>query len=269
MHAILVLFVFAFGATAVNADLVTHLTFDNAIDLGNDSSGNGNHAGVNASPAFSGTGIAGGSADLTSNNGYFNFLGMANPVVNTLDGAFSYSLWINTTQTFGSSSNATYQGAGIIYADVSGTPSGSASDAIPMALVGSQLGVSAGNGSETNMRSISNINTGQWVHLVVTRDPNANVSLYVNGMLEDSEPNVGVSDLSARGELVLGGNLIDARYFSGLMDDFQAYNHSLSANEVKYLFNNPGAAIPEPSTFIFLGAMGLTCVFRRHRRQSA
>ncbi len=230
----------------LQAGLVTHLSFDNAADLGQDSSGNNNHAGVNASPSFSATGISGGSADLTTTHSYFNFLGEENPVENTLEGAFTYSIWVNTTQTFASEGSNTYQGAAIIYADVYGTPGGSQGDAIPMALVGSKLGVVAGNQSQTELRSTSDINTGQWVHLVVTRDLTADVSLYVNGQLQDSAPNMSITDLSGRNELVLGGNLIDGRYYSGLLDDFQAYNRPLTDAEVLFLYNNPGSTVPDP-----------------------
>lgn len=163
----------------LQAGLVSHLTFDNDSDPGHDSSVNNNHAGVNAAPGFSAAGISSGAADLTANNSYFNFPGELNAVEDTLEGAFTYSIWINTTQTFPSEGSATYEGASIIYAD------------------------------------------------------------------EDSAPNMSVTDLSGRNELVLGGNLIDSRYFSGLLDDFQAYNRPLTADEVLLLFDNPGATVPD------------------------
>ena len=76
---------------------VTHLRFDDAANLGADTSGNGNDAGVNAGPGYTAAGIAGGAADLTGNNGFFNFLGEDDPVEGTLEAAFSYSIWVNTT----------------------------------------------------------------------------------------------------------------------------------------------------------------------------
>lgn len=243
---------------------VVHLTFDDPADLGSDSSGNGNDAGVNAGAGFNAAGISGGAADLTANNGYFNFLGEENPVEDLLEGSLTYSIWVNTTQVFASENSNTFEGAAIIYADVFGTPGGTQSDAIPMALVGSKLGSTIGNANQTDFRSTSDINTGQWTHLAISREVGVDVRLYIDGQLEDVEPEVAaVTDLSGRNELILGGNLIDSRYFSGLLDDFQAYDRVLTADEITTLFNNPGSPVPEPSGLLGLAASAL--LLRRRR----
>ncbi|GAA5484703.1 LamG domain-containing protein [Haloferula sargassicola] len=217
---------------------VAHLTFDDALDLGADSSGNGNDGTPFGTPSPA-AGISGGAADFTTGNHTFRWTGESNPVENVLEGDFTFSVWVNTTATGGGAGNSlAYLGQAIIYADVSGI----SADTTPMALNGSNLAsLTAGTG----MLSTSPINTGQWVHLVVTRDFGGVDRIYVNGAAEGAISSSATQDLSGRNEVVLGGNLIDSRYFNGLIDDFQAYNVALSASQVAWLHRHPGASLPD------------------------
>jgi len=53
-----------------------------------------------------------------------------------------------------------------------------------------------------------------------------------------------------------------------LIDDVQYYDEMLSDAQVQFIFENPGVAIPEPSTFALaaLGLLGLLACSRRRRR---
>lgn len=238
LAAVLALGVLALGGDAGAAVPVTHLTFDNSLDLGADSSGNGND-GVQYGSVGAVAGISGGAADLTGGNHTFRWTDETNPVEGVLEGDFTFSLWINTTATGGGGgSGYAFLGQAIVYADIYGN----AIDTTPMALNGSQL-ASLTNG--TGMLSTSPINTGQWVHVVVTRDFGAFDHIYVDGVQEGTIESSIHEDLSGRNEVVLGGNLIDSRYFNGLIDDFQAYNVALSASQVAWLHRNPGASLPD------------------------
>ncbi|MBX3317976.1 MAG: LamG domain-containing protein [Phycisphaeraceae bacterium] len=229
-----------FGAAASGP--VVHLQFDNASDLGLDTSGNGNHASLLNAPLYDSGGITGGALDLRGRPAYLLWLGEANPVEDLIDGDFTFSIWINTTQVFGSDGAWAFQGAGIIYADVSGTPIGIESDCTPLALAGSRLTGLAGNDGIGDLRSTSVVNTGQWVHVVVRRRVGETVDMFVNGVMESSVATSSHVDLSALDALVLGGNTLDNRYFDGRIDEFQGYEGALSDEQVLFLFNNPGAA---------------------------
>ncbi|MGE3182739.1 MAG: LamG-like jellyroll fold domain-containing protein [Phycisphaerae bacterium] len=166
-------------------DPVVHLKFDDASALGLDSSASGNDATIHNSPTFDAAGISGGAASMDGD--YFEWAGESHPVENVLEGSFTFSVWVNTTQV-GGGGNAgfAFQGASIVYADVPGTPPGPAADTIPMALTGSKL---AGFVGFPHMHSLSDINTGIWVHLVAVRDLATDTGgFYVNGELETNEP---------------------------------------------------------------------------------
>ena len=218
---------------------VVHLRFDNASNLGQDSSGNGNNASLHGSPTHNAGGISGGAVDFPGGS-HLRWIGETNPVEDLIDGNFTFVLWINTTQTFGADGALAFQGAGIIYADVSGTPTGPESDCTPLALAGSRLTGLAGNDSIGDLRSTSTVNTGQWVHVAVRRNVGATVDLFVNGVMESSAPTTNHADLSALDALVLGGNTLDNRYFDGMIDEFQGYEGTLTDRQIRVLSNNPG-----------------------------
>jgi hypothetical protein len=231
-------------AGAAGAAPVVHMQFDDSAALGSDSSGNSNNASLANGPQYASGGITGGALDLRGRPAYLRWNGEANPVEDLLDGDFTFSLWINTTQTFGVDGALAFQGAGIIYADISGTPTGPESDATPLALAAGRLTGLAGNDSLGDLRSTSIVNTGQWVHVAVRRSVGSTVSLFVNGVLESSAPTSNFVDLSAADWLTLGGNTLDGRYYDGLIDEFQGYEGALTDDQIVFLFNNPGSTAP-------------------------
>lgn len=222
---------------------VVHLQFDNASDLGLDTSGNGNHAALFNAPLFDAGGTFGGALDLRGGPAFLRWTGEANPVENLIDGSFTFALWINTTQVFGSEGALAFQGAGIIWADISGTPSGPESDCTPLALAGSRLTGLAGNDPFADLRSTSVVNTGEWVHVAVRRRVGETVDLFVNGVMESSAITSTHADLSGLDALVVGGNTLDNRYFDGRIDEFQGYEGTLSDAQIQFLFENPGATV--------------------------
>ncbi|MHC4644646.1 MAG: LamG domain-containing protein [Planctomycetota bacterium] len=94
----------------------------------------------------------------------------------------------------------------------------------------------------------ANCITGQWIHIACVRDAgDTELRFYVNGQLEptdseDPNPNTDtVGDVSNTGSLYIGCN--DRGYpepapnlfFDGMIDDFRAYNHALSEEELEWL----------------------------------
>lgn len=224
------------------AALIGHYTFDNSSSLGADSSGNGNDATSSNNVTSVSGGVSGGAAYFTQNQqSYLSWDGSANPIAKVLAGDFSFSLWLETTETFGSDLDQGYQDAGIVYGDVPGGPY----DSIPMALTGTKLGFDTGYPSDNTLHSVSDINTGSYIFLTVTRTFSTGLeSVYVNGILEAQTNHSAGIDLSGRNQLALGGNLTDNRYFYGTIDDFQVYNESLDAGQVAFLYNHPGQPAP-------------------------
>lgn len=251
---------------SANAALLGHLTFDDPRALGADSSGRGNNATTVNAVVFEAGGVAGGHARFGARtHSYIDWKGRANPIANVLAHDFTFSLLLRTTQTFSNDGAFGFEGAGIVYADV---PS-QHHDSVPMALTGSKLAFNTGSNFDSTLHSRSSINTGDFVHLAVTWVQSTGLkSIYVNGKLDAQEHHGAGYDLSARNQLVLGGNLTDVRYFDGLIDDFQVYDRALAATDVAFLAANPGMTtpIPEPRVCAMLLA-GLSVIgwVARHR----
>ena len=259
--AVTLVAVFCFSLTAAHGELVCHLTFDDAGNLGADTSGNSNHAGITNSPTYNADGISGGSSSHDSSD-YYSWSGATDPVANVVAADFTFSLWVKTTQTYGTNGAPAHDGAGIVWSDYPGSTPGPEGDTIPMALTGSQL---AGWTDGGLYNSTSSINTGSWVHLVVVREADPTdgfTAVYINGSPEVLMAS-GDDDMSYINQIVLGGNTLDGRYYSGLMDDFQVYDEALTSGQVTYLYENPGQVVPEPASLSLL-AIGVLALIRRH-----
>lgn len=258
--------ILAFSGT-LSAALVGHFTFDNSANLGADSSGLGNNATGISNVGFSSSGVSNGAAVFTaSNQSNLTWTGATNPIANVLSSDFSFSLFLNTTQTFGNNADQGFLGAGIIYADV---PVVDVNDTIPMALNGSKLGFFTGPPVDRTIHSTTSINTGTYLSLIVTWSKSTGVkSLYINGVLEAQEAIPSGADLSGRDQLALGGNLFDGRYFTGSVDDFQVYSQTLTGLEASFLSSHPGATVvPEPNSFILVTLGVAAFVVRRNPKR--
>jgi hypothetical protein len=231
-----------FTCGIANAALIGRYTFDDPANPGADSSGNGNDANGTNNVTYVTNGVSGGAAFFTQGQGsYLSWTGATNPIVKVLAGDFSFSLWVNTTETFGADTDQGYQGAGIVYADVPGGPN----DTIPISMNGTKAGFDTGTPSDLTIHTFSDINTSNYVLLVVTREFSTGLdSIYWDGLLEAQTNHSAGADLSGRGQLVLGGNLTDGRYYYGIIDDFQVYDEVLSPIQVAYLYNHVGQTAP-------------------------
>ncbi len=70
--------------------------------------------------------------------------------------------------------------------------------------------------------------------------------------------------IGARVENMDGTTPISNGWYKGLIDEVQYYTNALSADEIAYLYANPGAAVPEPATLIVLALGGAAFLRRRH-----
>lgn len=228
---------------AGNPALFGHYTFDNEFDLKADSSGLGNHA-VNTfftgagtqQPQYTAAGIAGGAVEFDG----FNAFWWETDMVNVLSGSYTISLWLKTTQSFGSDTDDARDGAAIFNGDDSGD------FPVPMALTGDKLGFHTADPDHT-INSSTSINSGGFTHLVVTREAASGLKrIYVDGVLDTSgtggtTPGIGST------EIYLGYSFYSGQGIEGVVDDLQVYTGVLNAAQIAFLFNNPGTTAPASS----------------------
>ena len=155
----------------------------------------------------------------------------------TLAGSFSASLWARTSEHRGNDSDTADTGSGLMAAN--------SDQVIPIALTGSKLAFLTGGASPDTLHSTASINTGNYVHLVVTRDQKTGIkTIYVNGNLDAAGFGApGLLTSSSPAALYLGTDTSEVNGYAGDMDEVQIYSGVLSSNEVAYLYSHPGSAV--------------------------
>jgi len=156
-------------------------------------------------------------------------------------GSFSVSLWLKTTNTYGLNIGDEYSAAGIVSALNSGINNG----VMPMGQTGSKLAFYTGGSLLNVLHSQASINTGQYVHVVTTRDQGTGEKrIYVNGVLDATVySDTDTLNGSSSGGLTIGYN--NGNVFTGEMDEIQFYSGILSSNEVAYLHSHPGTNVAD------------------------
>lgn len=145
-----------------------------------------------------------------------------------------------------------------------------------------QVYFEVGDGTNGNVALTSDTNgvltTGSWNHVVATIDQASDtksIKIYVNG---NEKANCSQNfNFNASGIWTIGGWNVDGegghgpllRGGSGL-DDVQVYSGVLSGEQVDYLYDHPGAAIPEPSAMVLvgMGAVSLLAYAWRKRKSA-
>jgi hypothetical protein len=261
---------FATPGSKASTGLVCHYDFDEGAVLAADVSGNGNgmvFAGVleyNApGPALTARTESGPGALSFDGTTY---LAPENNLVTNLAGSFSLSAWLRTTQSFGTSGEPAYQGAGIVTAEVAGH----SLDLVPLALTGGNIAFGTDGSSPDTLTSATAINDGNYHHVVVTRNQaTGEKQIYIDGALDKSD--VSDTALLNNPQIMVFGAQADAGQgnanspsldgtngYVGLMDSVQIYSRVISPGEVTFLYDNPGDTIPVPgnSNNVFGMALG-------------
>lgn len=249
---------------SLHAQPVVHLTFDNPGQLARDFSGRGHDGAENGTVIAASNGKSGGAAQFDGNGS----IGLGNSVASVLSADFTISLWVATTSSSGGSGDSAFDGRGIVAAGAN------SSTAAALGLTGGVVGF-AGANDEATLHSQSTVNTGEFVHVVVTQNSaSGQRSVFVNGVLDNQQHGSTIST-AVHDILTLGGNPGQSSYFAGLLDDFQVYDAALNASEVAYLHANPGSAVgllavPEPNSLLLLAlGIGVIAVFQwQHWRKS-
>jgi hypothetical protein len=143
---------------------------------------------------------------------------------------FTLTAWIKTDTAGAQAGTRAWQGSGLIWSDVSG----SASDFI-LALLGTNLSFGTGPANQDTTSS-GDVVTGQWVHVAVTRTRSSGrIEFFIDGILDTTAVHSNTGSLNANPEIHIGGNTVDSRYYTGLIDDVRIYSRVLSQGEVAYL----------------------------------
>jgi hypothetical protein len=75
----------------------------------------------------------------------------------------------------------------------------------------------------------------EWYHVAATYDTDVGAHVYVNGVLDASNPNLDGIDTNEM-PLLLGDNPeATGRFFDGMLDEVRIYNRALSADEISFL----------------------------------
>lgn len=241
---------------------VSHLTFDNSSDLGQDSSGNNNSLEGESwwgnQQTFSSDAVVGGGAvQFYGTSAMTPYGDVQGTLDNLLAGSFTFSIWVNTTDSVGNDGDDAYSGASIFWAynDHTGT-----NDTIPLAITGSKAAFTTRDhlGNFTTIHSQTTVNDGNYHLITVTRNQaNGLMKIYIDGSPEAS--GTGTTDPLNYNNyfLSLGGSTISS--YSGLLDDFQIYSGVLSDSEVAQLYANPGVMVTNTSGLgNFNSALGTT-----------
>ncbi len=236
--------------TAYGETIITHrYNFENNA---NDSVGTSNGT-ASAGISYTTTSKKSGSYSLTTTNdgGYIDMPS------NNFGNQFSISFWLNPSSISGQAlmANSTggwgIDGFRMYFGGWTGTTD-------------KQVYFEVGNGTNgaVAMSSAADgvLSIDSWNHVVATIDQtegSRSIKIFVNG---DEKGSCTPSfNFNANGIWTIGGWNYDGssngpllRGGSGL-DDVQIYSGVLSGEQVDYLYDHPGAAIPEPSAMVLLG----------------
>lgn len=239
-----------------SSGLVAHYAFDNTNNVGADTSGNRFDLDFNGD--FDGDGVtltndakAGGYAAFFDGGSFLSYNSTPTNVLKALAGDFTLTVWLKTTNTYGNNSDLGYAGLGIVAADIPG----SFNDLVPMAQTGGAIGFNTGPDDDT-LNSSAQVNDGKYHQVTVTRQlATGQKQIYLDGALDGSD--TASTNLLNDPVIIAVGSQIDAsrsdpnntgpgNYYSGLLDELQLYSRVLSAGEIAWLYQHPGAAISGP-----------------------
>jgi hypothetical protein len=198
-----------------------------------DWSGSGNHSlQVNGQPLH----VAGHDANAMQFDGVDDSVEVTDMVQND----FTLMAWIKTT-TLGPEGTMGRDGSGLIWADYSG-----GGDHFILAVLGTKLSFDTGAAPTVNTISNRDVVTGDWVHVAATRTQSSGqIELFIDAASDITATHT-TRALGGSAKIAIGANLIDSRYFTGLIDEVRIYNRVLTAGEIGAIVAPLQAWLPNP-----------------------
>ncbi len=151
-------------------------------------------------------------------------------IVNNTTTDFTIETYIKTSAT-SLIGTAAYNGNGLIYSDVSGV-----SNDFTLAVLNNKIAFFDGN---KNAGIVGNtvVTDGIWHHIAVTRTSGGAMNIYIDGNL-DATGAAGTGPLTANGQIILGANITDSRYFTGSMDEVRIWNYAKTQTQILSTINS-------------------------------
>jgi hypothetical protein len=175
----------------------------------------------------------------------------------TVSTSFTLELWINTTASSLAGTQA-YEGNGLLWSDVGGPANDFA-----VAMLNNGLSFFTGN-PDTTVTSGTAINDGRWHHLVATRTQGGIVEIFVDGISQGTTT-TNNSPLDGNPFIMIGGNVLDGRYFAGLIDEVAYYPTVLPLNRIRAHFqvgsSSNVTAVPTLREWALAGLVVLLILF--------
>jgi len=182
----------------------------------------------------------------------------------TVSTNFTLELWIKTTSGSLTGTNA-YEGNGLLWSDVGG-----AANDFVLAMLNDGLSFFTGN-PDISVTSATAINDGVWHHLVATRTQGANVEIFIDGVSRGTTT-TNNNPLDGNPSIMIGANVLDGRYFNGLIDEVAYYPKVLSVERIKAHYragsSSSAVVVPALGEWRLVGLIGLLAVYGLYRLRS-
>ena len=205
---------------AAAPDPIVYYSFDELDATVVDESGNGYDGTPQGAIALSADGFSGSSYQF---DGSDTRIELQRPIQDS----FTLTGWLKAA-TPGLDGTMAFHGSGLFWSDVGG----SANDFV-VAVLGSKLSFNVGN-PNTTVTSGGNIVTVEWVHVAAVRDVAASaISVYINGTLDTRINHTNGESLTRNPLVVIGGNPLDNRYYTGLIDEVKFFDTALSERDIQ------------------------------------
>jgi hypothetical protein len=233
------------AAGVARADIETGLVAYYPFDEGSggtavDATGSGNDGALMGDPQWVGGKIR-GALEFDGVDDYVS-------ISRVVQGDFTLAAWIKTDTPGINLGDQAYQGSGLIWSDVGGV----ASDFV-FAVLGTKLSFFCGN-PDLSINSDRDVVTSDWVHVVATRSAQQQrISIYIDGTLENSADHANTGPLDAQPLIAIGGNTLDSRYYTGLVDEVRLYDRVLSEEDILELSKWTGGAYAGPDQTVEAG----------------
>ena len=200
---------------------VVYYTFDKLDATVTDASGNGNDGTPKGDVKLSNDGKLGKSFEFNGTDAYIE-------LERVVQDDFTLMAWIKTDKPGIQLGNQGYQGSGLIWSDVGGA----ANDFI-LAVLGTKLSFFCGS-PDLSVNSDQDIVTGEWLHVAGTRSlKEGKISIYIDGKHEKTIDHANKNPLDALPTIAIGGNVLDNRYYTGLVDEVKLFDVALTESEIK------------------------------------
>jgi hypothetical protein len=205
-------------------------TFDELGAIVEDASGNGNDGTPNGDLKVNNDGRVGKSFEFNGTDTYVE-------LERVIQDDFTLMAWIKTDEPGVQLGNQGFQGSGLIWSDVGGVQN----DFI-LAVLGTKLSFFCGN-PDLSVNSDQDIVTGDWLHVAATRDTTqTKISIYIDGKHEKSLEHANKGPLDALPTIAIGGNVLDSRYYNGLVDEVKIFDVALTEEEIQQVLTATSVA---------------------------